>query len=83
MIAQHRKAIAALVGAVLTWGSVAQVDGVTAAEWWGLAVAAATALGVYGTTNDAAPDDGGQTNVVGAVLIVVLLLIVCRIFGLL
>lgn len=47
-----RKTIAALVGAVLTWGTVAQVDGIEGAEWWGLAVAVATALGVYNVTNE-------------------------------
>lgn len=48
----YRKTVAALVGAVLTWGAVAQVDGITGAEWWGLAIAVATAAGVYGTTNE-------------------------------
>ena len=47
-----RKTAAALVGAVLTWGTVAQVDGITTAEWWGLAVALATAVGVYSVTNE-------------------------------
>lgn len=47
-----RKSIAAIVGAVLTWGSVAQVDGITSGEWWGLAIAAATALGVFAVPNE-------------------------------
>lgn len=47
-----RKTIAALVGAVLTWGTVAQVDGIETAEWWGLAVAVATVVGVFGVPNE-------------------------------
>lgn len=49
----YRKTVASLVGAVLTWGTVAQVDGITSAEWWGLAVAVATAVGVYSINNEA------------------------------
>lgn len=67
----YKKTIAALVGSVLTWGVVAQVDGITAAEWWGLAVAAATALGVYGTVNEPGPDDRGQAWVGGLVTFII------------
>lgn len=54
-LSRSRKAIAALVGASLTWGAmvVASPSGpVTATEWLALGVAVATALGVYGTVNE-------------------------------
>ena len=52
-LATYRKTIVALVGGVLAWGQVAYVpDGsLSRDEWYGLAVALATALGVYGITN--------------------------------
>lgn len=58
-LGRSRKAIAALVGAVLVWcQTIAVQDGgfhnVTAVEWVALAVAVATAFGVYGTSNDPA-----------------------------
>lgn len=31
-----RKAIAAALTGIATWGATAQVDGIDAAEWWGL-----------------------------------------------
>lgn len=54
--AKKQKAVAGLVGAVLTWCSViAYQDGgfrnIIAPEWVGLAIALATALGVYTATN--------------------------------
>lgn len=57
-LGRYSKSITALVGAVLTWTGAAYVpDGhVTRAEWFGLAVALATAVGVYAVTNnDPAP----------------------------
>jgi hypothetical protein len=48
-----RKAIVATIGAVLTWGLTAHMpDGsIDRGEWWGLAVAVATALGVWAVPN--------------------------------
>ena len=56
-LGRSRKAIAALVGAVLVWcqAIAAQPGGfqkITAVEWVALAVALATALGVYAASND-------------------------------
>lgn len=52
-LARYRKSIAATVGGVLGWAGTAYVpDGhVDRAEWYGLAVVLATALGVYGVEN--------------------------------
>jgi len=57
---RSRKAIAGLVTAVLSWCTlIANQDGgfhrITAAEWVALAIAVATALSVYGTSNDPQP----------------------------
>jgi hypothetical protein len=56
-LAQYRKTIVAVIGAVLTWVAVAYVpDGsISREEWFALAVALATALGVYGISNDDPP----------------------------
>lgn len=54
-LAQVRKAVATLIGGVLTWCSAALVDGsVTTPEWIALGVVAATALGVYSVPNEPA-----------------------------
>lgn len=51
-IKKYAKAHTALVGAVGTWLSVALKDGhIDNTEWYGLVVAAATALGVYAVPN--------------------------------
>lgn len=52
-LAHYRKAVTALVGAILTWTGAAYVpDGhVDRAEWYALAIALATAAGVYGVAN--------------------------------
>jgi hypothetical protein len=53
-LAPYQKAVAALVTAVLGWGAVviaSKPGPITSAEWLGLGVAAATALGVYGVPN--------------------------------
>ena len=52
-LAKYRKTLVALVGTVLTWAGVAYVpDGnVDRWEWYGLAVALATAAGVYAVPN--------------------------------
>jgi hypothetical protein len=75
----YRKTIAAIVGAVITWGATAQDDGIQAVEWWGLAAALATVLGVYGVANEPAPDDGdggqGTVDVVIKVLLVLILVV--------
>ena len=63
MLRAYKKTIAAIVGAVLTWGLTAQDDGIQAAEWWGLGVAVATALGVYQVSNEPnPPDEGGSVE---------------------
>ena len=52
-ISHYRKTIVALLGGVLAWAQVAYVpDGhLDRGEYYGLAVALATALGVYGVSN--------------------------------
>ena len=52
-IAPYRKTIVAVIGGVLAWAQVAYVpDGhIDRAEYYGLAVALATAFGVYGISN--------------------------------
>ena len=52
-IARYRKTIVAVTGGILAWAQVAYVpDGhIDRGEDYGLAVALATALGVYGVTN--------------------------------
>lgn len=49
----YRKTIAAVIGSVLTWGLTAHMpDGsIDRGEWWGLAVAIATAVGVFAVPN--------------------------------
>lgn len=53
---RFRKALAALIGGIPSWGVVAQVDGIDQVELWGLAGVIATALLVWVVPNDA-PDD--------------------------
>lgn len=53
-IASIRKALTPLVTGLIGWGAVvihSPSGPVTAQEWWGLAVVAATALGVYAIPN--------------------------------
>lgn len=60
-LAQYKKTIVAVIGAALAWGYTAQVDGIDSTEWWGLAIAVATAAGVYQARNTAPlrrDDDG-------------------------
>lgn len=57
-LAATRKTWVAGIGVVLTWAGVAVVPHpghVSAADWYGLAVALATAAGVYGVTNGPQP----------------------------
>ncbi len=55
-LSQIRKAITALIGAVLTWyGVVLTQPHITRGDWYALAIATATGLGVYGIPNDPAP----------------------------
>jgi hypothetical protein len=56
-LARYSKLIAAAIGSGLTWAGVAWVpDGhISRPEWYALAVALATAAGVYGVTNAPAP----------------------------
>jgi hypothetical protein len=54
-VSRYRKTVAALIGALLTWAGTAYVpDGtVDRAEGFSLAIAVATAVGVYAVTNAA------------------------------
>jgi hypothetical protein len=53
-LAQYRKAIAALIGTVLTWLGTAYVPDshISTLEWYTLALALATVAGVYGVKNE-------------------------------
>lgn len=54
-IAPYRKTVTALVTGLIGWAAVVIVSepsNVTATEWLGLAIAVATALGVYAVPND-------------------------------
>ena len=53
-LASYRKAVATLIGTVLTWAQVAYVpDGhIDRGEWFGLALALATIVGVIGVSNE-------------------------------
>lgn len=79
-LAPYRKTIAALVGAVLTWLTATLGDNaVSTQEWIALGVAVATALGVYGTPNEAEAGkppfaDKGLTGL-GVVLVVLIVLL--------
>lgn len=76
ILSPYRKTLAAVIGAVVTWGTTAQVGGFDSGEWWGLAAAIATAVGVYRAPNDppagepADPDQSerGATDVTVALL---------------
>ena len=57
-MSRYVKALAALIGAVATWGITAAEDGIyTQVELWGAALALATALGVYALPNDRPADE--------------------------
>lgn len=76
-----RKTIAGLIGAVLTWGYTASNDGIQTNEWWGLAIAVATALGVYGVVNEATKgDDNGHVDLG---LLIQVLVVIFLVVGLL
>lgn len=87
-LAPYRKTIAALVGAVLTWCAAALSDNaVTTMEWIALGIAVATALGVYGTPNEAEatkppfkPKDSGLTAL--DALVIALIVLVALTLGL-
>lgn len=61
-MSRYVKTIAALLGAVGTWGTTAAQDGISQAEYFGLLVALATALGVYAFPNTN-PDGPADPNV--------------------
>lgn len=46
------KAIAALLGAVGTWGMTAASDGIQSIEWFGLLVALGTVVAVWAIPNE-------------------------------
>ena len=54
---QFRKALAALIGGIPSWGVVAQDGGIDGGEWWGLVGVLATAALVWVVPNDS-PDEG-------------------------
>jgi hypothetical protein len=51
-VSPFRKALAALIGGVPSWGVVAQVDGIDRVELWGLVGVVATALLVWIVPNE-------------------------------
>ena len=55
-LGQYRKSIAALIGSILTWAGAAYIPTghVDRAEWYVLAVALASAAGVYSVSNSPA-----------------------------
>ena len=56
------KAVAALLGAVGTWGVTAMEDErVAGSEWFGLLIALGTALAVYGLKNGESADPTTST----------------------
>lgn len=64
---KYAKAITALVTAILGWFAVVIASSpntwhVTNSQWLGLAVAVATALGVYGMPNTTPPDPTPTTT---------------------
>lgn len=74
----YKKTITAVVGALLTWGTVvvtSEPTRITASEWLLAAGSLATALGVYATTNEPDPDDAGQSGINQLIGVVCLILI--------
>lgn len=63
MFNRYRKSIAALVGAVATWGLAASADGAyDQAEWWALVAAVGTVVAVWGIPNDPPPGEPADPN---------------------
>lgn len=58
-MSKYRKAVAGVLGAIVTWGLTASVDGeYDQVEMWGLGAALLAGLGVYGAPrNRYATDD--------------------------
>lgn len=50
-MSRYAKSIAALIGAVGTWGATAAQDGINSVEWFGLLTALGTVLAVWGVPN--------------------------------
>lgn len=64
MLSRYRKTIIAVIGAAVTWLVAAFADNtVDTQEWVALAVAVATAAGVYATPNDAPAGEPVDPNV--------------------
>jgi len=65
-LSRYSKTIAAILGAVSTWGITAAAEGgINAVEWYGLLGALAAALAVYGIPNVAPtgePADPGMSE---------------------
>lgn len=82
-VGQYRKTLAAVVGAGLTWVSACLGDGsgVTRAEWIALAVAVATAAGVFVSPNEPLEDSDKGATTVGLVLFFVVLVVTLALFG--
>lgn len=64
MLARYRKTIVAVIGAAVTWLVAAFADStLDTQEWVALAVAIATAAGVYATPNDAPEGEPARADV--------------------
>lgn len=64
-MSRYAKALAALLGAIGTWGATAAQDGISSVEWFGLVTALGTALAVYGVPNTppaGEPPDPGMSE---------------------
>lgn len=77
----YRKAIAALLGSIGTWGMTAAAEGgITGAEWFGLLAVLGTTSAVWGLPNDTDPGEDGAIEpgslALGIVLGVVLALLI-------
>lgn len=79
-LSRYRKTIVAVIGAAVTWLVAAFADEVVdTQEWVALAVAVATAAGVYATPNDApegepadpAVSERGDFGILGIIIVVV------------
>lgn len=77
----YKKTITAVVGAVLTWATVvvtSEPTSITASEWLLAAGSLATALGVFGISNEPSPNDPeagqGTIDLVIKVLLIVILI---------
>lgn len=77
---RYRKSIAALLGALSTWGIASYEGGYSQGEWWALVGVVGTVVAVWGIPNDTpageAPAPGVSERGYGAVELVVGVLLV-------